>query len=60
MTMMIKNWPPKMSNEVLNNMFSGGLSGFFKDGNLTYGSLEGNRHLVMVNEAKSKTEYPVY
>jgi len=56
-TMMINKWPPRMSNDILNNMFSGGLGNFFKDGSLNYGSVDGNRHVLTMPD---KNEYGVY
>lgn len=54
---MVAEYPPKMSNEVLNCLFSGSMSSFFKNGKLNFGSTNGDRNIVHLTD---KTEIPVY
>lgn len=58
MTLMVNEYPPKMSNEVLNCLFSGSMASFFKNGKLNYGNVETpDRYIVHLTD---KTEIPVF
>lgn len=57
MTLMVNGFPPKMSNEVLNNLFKSSLSAFWDNGKLTMGSTEGSRYFITLND---NSEIPVY
>ena len=57
MTLMVSEYQPKMSNEVLNCLFSGSMAGFYKNGKQNYGSVAGDRHDVFLTD---RSRIPVY